>query len=870
MDEELLELQRQFEFAQQAKSSIRLSERNVVELVQKLQQLEIIDFELLHTSSGKEYITQEQLRSEIVSEINKRGRVSLIDLADTIGVDLYHVEKQSQHVVSNDSSLVLINGEIVSSSYWDTVSEEINERLQECSQISLAEIAAQLQVGSELIVSVLEPRIGTLIKGRLEGGQLYTPAYVARVNAMVCGAARGIAVPMNMSAWWSSLQVLLQDMDGFSGVAVESSFFQSLFNNLVKGGEILGSLRAGVHWTPSVLIDQFVYIHWLSSYILVYLAYMSSICQVFAMAQKKCVESFFSQNSFISYETLHKLGIPQPIQYLQSRYPEGKALDTVFVHGSLIEMLDNSVDDAVECGSWIVSLTILPTSFTPQDASKVLSFCPTVQRALKSGKAHVLGESYILSDTFVKHLFDSIQKEMENISLSGHSAVVSSDTSHDNSSNLADQDEYGNQSGIGKSAPEKGSKKKKGKSAVNVKGGSAESGMELQESTKKKQKKGKVNPGAQVSDPKSGAKKDTERLDQPSFLSEKSLIQKIMSMIPDLEEQGLDDPETVLAPLAQHLRPMLLNSWMERRKAAFTENAQQMKQLLDDLQRKLDEAFLNIQLYEKALDLFEDDPQNAVRSLLILMVLLHKHLLRTAATPIVDTLLVHLDKHCKLKNGFQLEGSQISEPVAMSSADRISLAKGLPGSLSVKAIELVETLEGKLVEAFISTARELIEESGLISKKLDKKLERTLLHSYRKDLSSQVAAESDPVSLLAKVVSLLYVQIHGKALQAPGRAISVAVARLKDKLDDSAFKTLQDYQRAAVTLLSLMSSATGNVRRRLYVGQNIEPEGAPRGFDAGVEEYSYKILTGVGSVSLHTLTGKMLVSLFCFFVVFET
>lgn len=56
MDEELLELQRQFEFAQQAKSSIRLSERNVVELVQKLQQLQIIDFDLLHTTS-KEYIT---------------------------------------------------------------------------------------------------------------------------------------------------------------------------------------------------------------------------------------------------------------------------------------------------------------------------------------------------------------------------------------------------------------------------------------------------------------------------------------------------------------------------------------------------------------------------------------------------------------------------------------------------------------------------------------------------------------------------------------------------------------------------------------------------------------------------------------------
>lgn len=57
MDDELLELQRQFEFAQQAKSSIRLSERNVVELVQKLHELRIIDFELLHTVSGKEFIT---------------------------------------------------------------------------------------------------------------------------------------------------------------------------------------------------------------------------------------------------------------------------------------------------------------------------------------------------------------------------------------------------------------------------------------------------------------------------------------------------------------------------------------------------------------------------------------------------------------------------------------------------------------------------------------------------------------------------------------------------------------------------------------------------------------------------------------------
>ncbi|KZV38672.1 hypothetical protein F511_33617 [Dorcoceras hygrometricum] len=627
MDEELLALQRQFEFAQQAKSSIRLSDRNVVELVQKLQQLQIIDFDLFHTTSGKEYITPEQLRNEILSEIIKRGRVSLIDLADTTAVDLYHVERQSQHAVSNDSSLMLINGEIFSSGYWDTVSEEINERLQECSQISLAEIAEQLQVGSELLVSVLEPRLGSLVKGRLEGGQLYTPAYVARVNAMVRGAARGITVPMNLTGLWSSLQVLLHDMNGSSGVAVESSFFQSLFNSLVKEGEILGSLRAGVNWTPSV----------------------------FAMAQKEYVDAFFSQNSFISYEALQKLGIPQPIQLLQS------------------------------------------------------------------GKALMLGDSYFFSESFVMGLFNRIERDMETFHVSGLTTTGLSEDSQpvkdskhgrNDVSNLPDPDDYDSQSGISKPIPEKGSKKKKGKSMGNVKAGGTETVPEFQESaatkSKKNQKKGKVIPALQL-DSKSGSKKESNRTDNPSFLSEESVIQKLEELIPDLEEQGLDDPKSVLAPLANYLRPRLLNSWMERRKAAFTENYQKMKRVIDNLQRKLDEAFLNIQLYEKALDLFEDDQSIS-------------------------------DMHSKLNNGIQVEESQDSE--TLSSSTRMALAKGLPGSLSTKAIGLVETLEGK-------------------------------------DLTSQVSAETDPVSLLPKVVSLIYIQVHGKALQAPGRAISVAVSRLK-------------------------------------------------------------------------------------------
>ncbi|KFK33970.1 hypothetical protein AALP_AA5G085400 [Arabis alpina] len=767
MDAELLELQRQFEFAQQVKSSVRLSDRNVVELVQKLQELGVIDFDLLHTVTGKEYITQEQLRSEIASEISKLGRVSVIDLADTIGVDLYHVEKQAQDVVTSDPGLMLVQGEIISQSYWDSIAEEVNERLQECSQIAVAELAGQLQVGSELVQSVLEPRLGTLVRARLEGGQLYTPAYVARVTAMVRGAARGIFVPSNLSALWMPLQQLVQEMNGASGVAVENSFFQSIFNRLLKEDEMLGSLRAGTHWTPSV----------------------------FATAQKECVDSFFSQNSYITYETMQKLGISQAVQFLQSRYPDGKPLSAVFIHSSMIEMLDAATEDAIEQNSWIDSLSVLPASFTSQDANKILLLCPSVQSALKAEKALILGDSYVLSSGFIKGIYDHIEKEAEAFSIQASTASLIEPPKKSPEST--------------ESIPantDKGSKKKKGKS-VSKNTATVETVPDDEEDarpkSKRNQKKGRDSSSTQKLDSKAGGKKESVKAQEGNNIIPPDgwVMKKIVDSVPEFEDDGMENPDSILKHLADHMKPMLINSLKERRKKIFTENSDRMRRLMDDLQKKLDESFLNMQLYEKALELFEEDQSTSV--------VFHRHLLRTTAATIADTLLHDLDIHNKLKNGIEVEDAKAQDLVLLDSSERTALAKNLPGSLSKKALALVAALEGKCVDAFMTTFRDLAEESGLVLKKLDKKLERTLLHGYRKDLISQVSTESDPVALLAKVVSFLYIKVHNKALQAPGRAIAAAISHLKDKLDESAYKTLMEYQTATVTFLALMSASSG-------------------------------------------------------------
>jgi hypothetical protein len=54
------------------------------------------------------------------------------------------------------------------------------------------------------------------------------------------------------------------------------------------------------------------------------------------------------------------------------------------------------------------------------------------------------------------------------------------------------------------------------------------------------------------------------------------------------------------------------------------------------------------------------------------------------------------DIHNKMKNGTEVEESKTQDLVLLDSSERTALAKNLNGSLSKKALALVEALEGKV------------------------------------------------------------------------------------------------------------------------------------------------------------------------------
>jgi hypothetical protein len=95
MDMDISSLLSALQSTQQKKSSVRLSERNVVELIIKLKQLGLFGDELLHTINGKEYITTDRLKVDIQTALRQAGgRLELTELPALVGVDLAHCEKQ--------------------------------------------------------------------------------------------------------------------------------------------------------------------------------------------------------------------------------------------------------------------------------------------------------------------------------------------------------------------------------------------------------------------------------------------------------------------------------------------------------------------------------------------------------------------------------------------------------------------------------------------------------------------------------------------------------------------------------------------------------------------------------------------------------
>uniref|UniRef100_A0A2L2Y2N6 E3 UFM1-protein ligase 1 homolog n=1 Tax=Parasteatoda tepidariorum TaxID=114398 RepID=A0A2L2Y2N6_PARTP len=267
--DEVKRLAADFQRAQLSSTIQKLSERNCIEIVKKLIELKLI--EVIFTTDGKEYLTPSRLLKEIKDElIVHGGRINLVDLAQIIGVDYSHVETKANEFLNSESNTWMVLGQLITSDYLDHLAEEVNEKLHQVGEITIAEITKLYDLPGDFLTEVIHNRLGTIVHGQADTNDsrtFFTDSYVSQHTARIRGALSAITRPMPLSSIINHFKF-------------PEKLFYCVVEDLIKEGRLAGSISGGRS-------ERAIYVP-----------------DIYAKSQNEYIDSFFKQNGYLEYDAV--------------------------------------------------------------------------------------------------------------------------------------------------------------------------------------------------------------------------------------------------------------------------------------------------------------------------------------------------------------------------------------------------------------------------------------------------------------------------------------------------------------------------------------------------------------------------------------
>ncbi len=390
--DEILALQAALATAQDAKSSIKLSERNIVELVNKLKSLDLLESTLLYTLNGKEYLTEARLDAEIKREVKRRGgRVPVTDLQPALNVDVVHCERRARALAADASNGVsLVEGELITPAFFDAVAAETDEELREAGVIGVGELARRHGLSADLMTKALRERVEQgAVDGRLEGGSIYTPGYVRRLRAQLRGAMRAALVPTTRDALVTNA-LRQEDRHDVADAALTGAVLGDLARGTAPGPGAGAAKKASATKTKTKTKTKTTLEDDTSSLVAADGALRGGAWHpaVYSRAQAAAVGDVYSRSGVVTVEQAKRMGVDDPSSYFQKF--DAVALGESFVSRRVVEQFDAAVRDALtENGGWCECDALVPTDLPPDDAPALLAATDAVSLGVgsKSSKA---------------------------------------------------------------------------------------------------------------------------------------------------------------------------------------------------------------------------------------------------------------------------------------------------------------------------------------------------------------------------------------------------------------------------------------------------------------------------------------------------
>lgn len=160
--------------------------------------------DIIFTNDGKEYVTPQHLGKEIKDELYIHGgKVSLVDLAQILNVNLTQVTKVVTEIEKHNKGLKVILGQLIDRSYINKIAEEINDKLVQHGCINVAELTLTYNLPAEFLQSIIEKELGKIIhaiQDYQDPKVFYTESFIAKNRAKIRGALSAVTKPTPLSA----------------------------------------------------------------------------------------------------------------------------------------------------------------------------------------------------------------------------------------------------------------------------------------------------------------------------------------------------------------------------------------------------------------------------------------------------------------------------------------------------------------------------------------------------------------------------------------------------------------------------------------------------------------------------------------------
>ncbi|GBL86155.1 E3 UFM1-protein ligase 1 [Araneus ventricosus] len=228
--------------------------------------------------------------------------------------------------------------------------------------------------------TVLHERLGTIIQGQVDSNDsrtFFTDSYVAQHTARIRGALSALTRPVPLSSVISHFKF-------------PEKLFYRVAEDLIKEGRLAGSISGGRSERAIFIPD------------------------IYAASQSDWINSFYKQNNYLEYDAVARLGILDPKTYLKKMFKnEGLTyLTSCCVGKNIINQVEAALEEALNSGTWVDIMPILPSIFTTEDCHGIIG-AVTKNFAKLGSVVHVYGDSILVSDPLIVNCEKSFDTIME-------------------------------------------------------------------------------------------------------------------------------------------------------------------------------------------------------------------------------------------------------------------------------------------------------------------------------------------------------------------------------------------------------------------------------------------------------------------------